>query len=166
LLIRPASRDGRTRPPKTFPLKLRAALFLLRVQVCRVCLPGSRLLRLGVVQGLEQGLAAGDVPELVHAYAQAIASASHRLHIRNCLVKAVALRMLLASDGIASRLHVGVRRLEGAGLATAGPGSAVGRSGRPILAHAWLSVAGRVLLGGEEAGFYETEFHTLGESGR
>jgi hypothetical protein len=53
-----------------------------------------------------------------------------------CFQKGLALHWMLRRRGVASVLHYGVAKEEGAGLK----------------AHVWVSVAGRPVIGGEEAG--------------
>ena len=67
----------------------------------------------------------------------AVERASTLLRLPNCLTRAVGLRMLLARRGVASELHLGVRKADN------------GRS-EGIAGHAWLTVDGRTVVGGNE----------------
>jgi hypothetical protein len=60
----------------------------------------------------------------------------------DCLVQALAAQHWLASRGIGSTIHLGVRSSE-----------------TPIDAHAWLKVGDRVLIGGDVAGYGEFPLH-------
>ena len=60
----------------------------------------------------------------------------------DCLVQALAAQHWLASLGIGSSIHLGVRA-----------------SQAPIDAHAWLKVGGRVVLGGEVGNYAEFPVH-------
>ena len=62
----------------------------------------------------------------------------------DCLIQALAAQHWLASRGIGSTIHLGVRPSEA-----------------PIDAHAWLKVGDRVVLGGDVAGY--AEFAIRGE---
>ena len=68
--------------------------------------------------------------------AWAIGALSHRLPgLRNCLVQALAGQALLARHGQSSQLRIGVARF----------------ADGQFKAHAWVEVAGRLLIGGEGA---------------
>jgi hypothetical protein len=56
----------------------------------------------------------------------------------SCLPRALALGRMLASRGVAHVIHLGARR-----------------TGRGVAAHAWVSQAGRVLIGGMGHEAYE-----------
>ncbi len=74
-------------------------------------------------------------------YVRAINRASRLLLQKNCLVRAVALRLMLSRRSVNSRLHLGVRKAL----------SADSTYSSAVVAHAWLSVDGRTLVGGENA---------------
>lgn len=60
----------------------------------------------------------------------------------DCLVQALAAQHWLASRGVGSTLHLGVKA-----------------SGAPIDAHAWLKIGDRVIIGGEVADYGEFPLH-------
>jgi hypothetical protein len=64
----------------------------------------------------------------------ALERASQALHIKNCLVRATALGLSLRRVGVGSTLHIGVRKTSQSALA----------------AHAWVSIGGRVVIGGDQ----------------
>ncbi len=71
----------------------------------------------------------------VAAAVTAIDKTSHRLAFANCLIRAVALRMLLARRDIPTELHIGARKDEHGEFA----------------AHAWLTFGDAILVGGDDA---------------
>jgi hypothetical protein len=73
------------------------------------------------------------------AIARMILRAGHLVPRTSCLVRAMAAKVLLAANGKASLIHIGV----------AG-------TGESFEAHAWVECDGEVVLGGEEAGRYRT----------
>lgn len=70
----------------------------------------------------------------------AMLRASRNLPITTCLAEACAVRLLLAMKGFGATMRVGVR---------------VGDGGRGMVAHAWLVVEERVILGSRIPGFDE-----------
>ena len=60
----------------------------------------------------------------------------------DCLVQALAVQHWLASRGVGSSIHLGVRASEA-----------------PIDAHAWLTVGDRVVIGGDVADYREFPLH-------
>jgi hypothetical protein len=66
--------------------------------------------------------------------AWAVTVASRWLFRSTCLVQALAAQILLASEGIPSTLHIGVRKGEQS----------------PIDAHAWVEVDGKIIIGGAD----------------
>lgn len=78
--------------------------------------------------------------DLVDEVGVAIRRLATRLPWRaDCLVQALAAERWLGRRGISSKLHIGVRKDSRAALE----------------AHAWLEVGGRIVTGGESAGFDE-----------
>lgn len=113
-------------------LLLKAALFLFQVRLGFSLLPFTAFRRL-----LERALRSDVHPAApapsAEQIAEAVASAGRRLPGgRNCLVQALATRLLLHRMGYRASLRIGVRR----GAAS------------PLEAHAWLEERGRVLVEG------------------
>jgi hypothetical protein len=75
-------------------------------------------------------------PATIRRCARAVRLAARLVPFASCLTQALACQVLLARRGIASDLHLGVRP---------------GRAGS-LLAHAWLTVDGAVVLGGDRRG--------------
>jgi hypothetical protein len=74
----------------------------------------------------------------------ALERAARFLGIRNCLVRATALTLLLRQQSIGSTLHIGVRKPSEGALA----------------AHAWVSVGGRIVMGEDQMDRRYTEIST------
>lgn len=95
------------------------------------------LLALGTLDrssGAADAVVASLPPEIAPAI-HALDKSSRRLPFANCLVRAVALRMLLARRDIATELHIGARKDEQGQFA----------------AHAWLTYDDTILVGGDDA---------------
>lgn len=94
---------------------------------------------------------AGDRQRERETVRRAIATTARFVPSSTCLVRALAAERLLARRGLASTLHLGVRRSS---------------SGEPrIAAHAWLESGGDVVVGGHERGGY-TPLVALGSGPR
>lgn len=118
-------------------LTLAAAGWLLYALWLRRRLPAQQLLTLAGTEDSSQpgwDLLEPDRLCAVTRRKAALQRASRTLRISNCLVKATALRLSLARAGIGSTLHLGVRKA----------------SSETLAAHAWVSVAGRILLGDDQ----------------
>ncbi len=126
--------------------KLRACVYVLAAKAAVMTFSMTRLLRLGAAAGERGSLEMPDLRDLEQER-DAVEAASRRLGIVNCLVKALALRMALARRGVATRLHMGVRRTD--------PRTAKHAA---IIGHAWLSYHGGVLIGSAELDKQYTEF--------
>jgi hypothetical protein len=120
-------------------------LLLLYAKLGIHYLPTQELLRLGA----NAADRANDIAYVlcVRRGLRGISAASRHLHMPNCLVQAVALRVFLSQRGIAAHLHVGVRRAE---VST--------RNDASILGHAWLTARGEVLIGGNHLHPHYVEF--------
>ncbi|MCL6682823.1 lasso peptide biosynthesis B2 protein [Sphingomonas alba] len=82
-------------------------------------------------------------PEQVDRLVFAVSAMGARVPWRSdCLVQALAAQHWLASMGIGSSIHLGVKPSEA-----------------PIDAHAWLKVGDRILLGGDVADYSEFPLH-------
>ncbi len=75
------------------------------------------------------------VPQEIAAALHALEKSTRRAAFANCLIRAVALRMMLARRDIATDLHIGARKDEQGEFA----------------AHAWLTWNGTILVGGGDA---------------
>jgi hypothetical protein len=117
-------------------LAAEALALLAYAHCCSFCMPTQRLLALGKAEDRSRTPAALDGVNLekTRACIAALERASRYYRGSNCLIRGTALRLLLTRAGVASTLHVGVRK--------AGDGK--------VAAHAWVSVGGRVILGGEQ----------------
>lgn len=125
-------------------LRLEAALALILAWILVFLVPLRHMHRLfGVMGGAGTGHEAAPITDPVLNRARAVARRAGHVADRlpwhsTCLVRAVALRLLLARRGIAGAvIRFGVRKQEQA-----------------LLAHAWLILRGTILIGGEEAGIY------------
>lgn len=132
--------------PRQRRLTLWSGTALLASLALRRVLPTGRLFSLarpeepcfttGAVTALES-------PAVLEQKA-ALERAARFLGIRNCLVRATALTLLLRQRGIGSTLHIGVRKpAEGA-----------------LAAHAWVSVGGRIVMGEDQMDRHYTEIPT------
>ena len=81
------------------------------------------------------GQTAPTVEDTVNLAVSAIEKSSQRLPFANCLIRAVALRLLLAQRAIPTELHIGARKDERGEFA----------------AHAWLTFGDTILVGGDDA---------------
>jgi hypothetical protein len=75
------------------------------------------------------------LPSEIAPAIHALDKSSRRLAFANCLIRALALRMLLARRDIATDLHIGARKDEHGQFA----------------AHAWLTYNDTILVGGDDA---------------
>ena len=116
-------------------LVVRAAVSVTAASAGIACLPFRHAIRFGSVPVSAQS-------ELrIDDWLWALEAVARRLPWRTmCIEKGLALQRLLRRDGIDARLHYGARHVAGGKLE----------------AHVWVTVAGRPVLGGEEAdGFAE-----------
>lgn len=116
-------------------LILEAAFYMLCAKAATVAVPARTLLALGAVR-TPPGKAAAELPDDIRYATEAVERGSVYLGFDNCLVRALALRMLLARRDIASELHIGARKDEQGEFA----------------AHAWLTHRDAILVGGDDAG--------------
>jgi type II secretory pathway component PulM len=123
---------------KLTPGKLRvlasAGVVVVLVRLSLWLLPSRVLLRL-VLRRVARAPTAAALTSEMKTIARAVRSASRRVPSASCLTQALATQVLLARAGHASELRIGVAREEG-------------EEGEGLLAHAWVEVAGQVLIGG------------------
>jgi hypothetical protein len=118
-------------------LTLGAAVWLATALALRRCLPAEKLFALAAPEDGTQAhwdMVDEGTRRAITQRKAALARACRALHITNCLVRATALGLALRQAGIGSTLHIGVRKTPEGTLA----------------AHAWVSVAGRLLIGGDQ----------------
>jgi hypothetical protein len=117
-------------------LVLRAAASVTAASAAIACLPFRRAIRFGSVPVSTRS------EHRVDDWLWAVEAVARRLPWRTmCIEKGLALQRLLRRDGIDARLHYGARHVP---------------PERKLEAHVWVTVAGRSVLGGEEAaGFAE-----------
>jgi hypothetical protein len=82
----------------------------------------------------------GASPERI---AWAVERVSNRLGNATCLVRALAAHRMLAQNGFSSRIRIGV---------VAGESQVKGSS---LVAHAWIEMSGRILVGGPDVSRYK-----------
>lgn len=116
-------------------LIVRAAVSVTAASAAIACLPFRRAIRFGSVP------VSGRSQHSTDDWLWVLEAVARRLPWRTmCIEKGLALQRLLRRDGIDARLHYGARHAAGGKLE----------------AHVWVTVAGRSVLGGEEAaGFAE-----------
>jgi hypothetical protein len=118
-------------------LILETTFYLCCAKVATWTTPTRTLLALGNLDlstGAADTRVASLLPEIAPAI-HALDKSSRRLAFANCLIRALALRMLLARRDIATELHIGARKDEYGGFA----------------AHAWLTCNDTILVGGSDA---------------
>ncbi len=118
-------------------LIVETTFYLICAKVATFTISTRTLLALGNLD-LSSGAPDTRVAELPPEIAPAIHAldkSSRRLAFANCLIRALALRMLLASRDIATDLHIGARKDEHGQFA----------------AHAWLTCNDTILVGGDDA---------------
>ena len=115
-------------------LILRAAVSVTAASAAIACLPFRHAIRFGSVPVSERS------EHSVDDWLWAVEAVARRLPWRTmCIEKGLSLQRLLRRDGVDARLHYGARH-----------------DGGKLEAHVWVTVAGRPVLGGEEAdGFAE-----------
>ena len=118
-------------------LIVETTLYLVCAKIATFTMPTRTLLALG---NLDLSLGAPDtrvaaLPAEIAPAIHALDKSSRRLPFANCLIRALALRMLLASRDISTDLHIGARKDEQGAFA----------------AHAWLTYKDTILVGGEDA---------------
>ena len=118
-------------------LILEVSFYLVCAKVATFTTPTRTLLALGnldLASGAQDtGVAA--LPAEITPAIHALDESSRRLPFANCLTRALALRMFLASRDIATELHIGARKDEHGAFA----------------AHAWLTYNDVILVGGNDA---------------
>jgi hypothetical protein len=112
-------------------LLVRAALALTQASVAVASLPFRRAIRLGAVP-------LGIDPISVEDCVWAVEAAARRLPWRTmCIEKGLAVQRMLRGGGVAALLHYGARHHP---------------ETSKLEAHVWVTVDGRAVIGGEEAG--------------
>jgi hypothetical protein len=118
-------------------LIIETTFYLICAKVATWTTPTRTLLALGdldVSAGATDTRVSGLPAEIAPAI-HALDKSSRRLAFANCLIRALALRMLLAHRDIATDLHIGARKDEQGQFA----------------AHAWLTYNDIILVGGDNA---------------
>ncbi|NYF78403.1 lasso peptide biosynthesis B2 protein [Granulicella arctica] len=118
-------------------LIVETTFYLLCAKVATVSVSTRTLLALGNLD-LAPSAAntqAATLPSEIAPAIHALEKSSRRLTFANCLIRALALRMLLASRNIPTDLHIGARKDEQGQFA----------------AHAWLTHNDTILIGGTDA---------------
>ena len=122
-------------------LIVEAGFYLICAKVATFTTSTRTLLALGKLdanQGMSQvhvASAPAEIAATVEAAVIALDKSSHRLVFANCLIRALALRMMLARRDLTTELHIGARKDEQGQFA----------------AHAWLTYKDTILVGGEDA---------------
>lgn len=126
-----------------------AVSFLVFTKAAITLLPSRRLVALLGTQVGQTGLAdEGGAHDIAIWVARVVEAVSRRLHLkRRCLAQALAAKLMLQRRGIASILQLGLSRIPTV-TSSSGPDPFSG-----IVAHAWLSVSGSIILGGDEADY-------------
>ncbi len=126
-----------------------AMLTLVCTRVAILILPSRRLMTLLGSQVDPTGLADGGGPyDVAVRVARIVEAVSRRLPLRRrCLTQAIAAKLMLQRRGVSSTLRLGLGRIP----------DATDSSGtdpfKGIVAHAWLSVGGSIILGGDEGDY-------------
>ncbi len=117
-------------------LIVEASYYLLCAKLATLATPARTLLALGSLDPATPTPAhrLASLPAEIAAAVKALDKTSYNRPFDNCLVRAVALRMLLARRDIPTDLHIGARKDERGHFA----------------AHAWLTYQGTILVGGDE----------------
>jgi hypothetical protein len=111
---------------------LRAAIVVMTVRLALLVLPFRRVHAFMAVQRLESQRP-GRAP--ARQWAWAVGVVARRIPGASCLTQALALQWLLAREGQAAIIHLGVAKQAAAGFE----------------AHAWLESGGEILIGGDES---------------
>ena len=146
LLARTSSLANRARrlPASSWGTLARVLPFLAVVRAALWVLPYRTVARLFDVSGDRIATRAKKPPKRAAALIRTVAWAGRTLLAdRPCLTQAIACRWLLARWGYATELRLGVRRKE---------------DGEGIMAHAWLEMDGRIVLGGGDSADVYTPF--------
>ncbi len=100
------------------------------------------------------GLADGDGPyDVAVRVARIVEAVSRRLPLRRrCLTQAIAAKLMLQRRGVSSTLRLGLGRIPIV-TSSSGTDSSGTDPFKGIVAHAWLSVGGSIILGGDEADY-------------
>jgi hypothetical protein len=119
------------------PLLGQALAIVLAVRLCLWLVPSRVLLRY-VSRRVARAVPVDAVDARVRRIGWAVRAASRRVPQATCLTQALSAQLLLAREGYASTLRIGVSRQEQIGFA----------------AHAWLEIGGCTLIGGQSAHLY------------
>ena len=115
-------------------LIVEAGFYMLWAKIATITTPARTLLALGNLPPHAVSPPRG-LPEDVRQATEAVEKSSLYLGFDNCLIRALALRMLLARRDVPTELHIGARKDEHDEFA----------------AHAWLTYHDTILLGGDDA---------------
>jgi hypothetical protein len=119
------------------PLLGRALAVVLAVRLCLWLVPSRVLLRY-VSRRVARAVPIAEVDARVLRIGWAVRAAALRVPQATCLTRALAVQLLLAREGYASTLRIGVARQEQGEFA----------------AHAWVEIGGCALVGGRGAHGY------------
>lgn len=111
-----------------------ACFYMICAKLATLAVPARTLLALGSIP-TPIGRPSAQLPQEIREATDAIEQSSIYLGFTNCLIRAVALRMLLARRNIPTELHIGARKDEEGKFA----------------AHAWLTYHDAILVGGDDA---------------
>ena len=116
---------------------LSAGIAVVLVRIALWTLPSRVVLRLvaGVVSRAHR---AEEITPAVRRVGRSVRTVSRRVPQATCLTQALAAQVLLAASGYSSTLQIGVALDQR----------------RRLVAHAWVEVCGRVLVGGRGVGAY------------
>ncbi len=115
-------------------LIVEASFYMICAKVATLTTSARTLLALGGISAQPATFTA-PLPQDVREATEAVEQSSVYLGFENCLVRALALRMLLARRDIPTELHIGARKDEQGEFA----------------AHAWLTYQHAILVGGDDA---------------
>ena len=115
-------------------LIVEAGFYLIWAKVATLTMPARTLLALGSIS-TPHVTPSAQLPQDVRESVEAIEQSSLYLGLENCLIRALALRMLLAHRDVPTALHIGARKDEQGAFA----------------AHAWLTHGDTILVGGDDA---------------
>lgn len=136
------ARRARRLPASSWATLIRVLPLLALVRVALWALPYQTVTRLFDASPVDRPK---ETPRQAVALLRTVAWAGRTLLAdRPCLTQAIACRWLLARRGYASDLKMGVRRAD---------------DGKGIMAHAWLEIDGRIVLGGGDSADIYTPFH-------
>ncbi len=146
-----AARRARRLPVSSWTTLARVLPLLVIVRIALWSLPYRVVTRLFDSSVCTAGARTKESPRRTVALLRTVAWAGRNLLAdRPCLTQAIACRWLLARRGHHADLKLGVRREEGGG----------------IMAHAWLEMDGKIILGGWDSADVYVPFHPARDPGK